>query len=300
MTMMMMINNNLTFFLSIFVFFPLGHCVAGRIIFELFADICPTTCENFRALCTGEKGLSKVAGKALHYKGAPFHRIIKDFMVQGGDFTKGNGTGGESIYGGTFNDEGFEIDHKQPMLLSMANRGPNTNGSQFFITTQPTPHLNGIHVVFGHVLQGQEVVTQIENQAVDEKSRPINDVKVSNCGELIPKAKAKGAEKKAEKKKAKRKHDSDSSSSNNSSSSSDAESQSDSSSDEATKRKRSKKKKKFKKQSKVAKKKDKKKVKKKAKKAETDNSPVKVFASDDLNDLVSQCVSQVTKEPGGQ
>ncbi|CAH3134174.1 unnamed protein product [Porites lobata] len=116
---------------------------AGRIIFELFADICPKTSDNFRALCTGEKGLSRTSGKPLHYKGSGFHRVIKDFMIQGGDFTKGNGTGGESIYGGTFNDEGFQLKHETAMLLSMANKGPNTNGSQFFITTQPAPHLDG-------------------------------------------------------------------------------------------------------------------------------------------------------------
>ncbi|XP_068730674.1 peptidyl-prolyl cis-trans isomerase G-like isoform X2 [Montipora capricornis] len=273
--------------------------LAGRIIFELFADVCPRTCENFRALCTGEKGLSKVSGKALHYKGAPFHRIIKDFMIQGGDFTKGNGTGGESIYGGSFNDEGFEIDHEQPMLLSMANRGPNTNGSQFFITTQPAPHLNGIHVVFGHVLQGQEVVSQIENQSVDDKSRPLSDVKIGNCGELIPKTKAK-AEKKAEKKKAKRKHDSDASSSSDSSSSTDTESgsssSSSSSSDESVKKKRSRKKKKMKRQKqreivkKMKKKKEKKKAKKK-KKTDINNSP-----EDDKPGKSSTAFSTVTAD----
>ncbi|KAJ7382873.1 hypothetical protein OS493_032242, partial [Desmophyllum pertusum] len=197
----------------------------GRVIFELFADICPKTCDNFRALCTGEKGLSKASGKALHYKGSPFHRVIKDFMIQGGDFTKGNGTGGESIYGGTFNDECFQLKHEKPLLLSMANRGPNTNGSQFFITTQPTPHLDGIHVIFGHVLQGQEVISEIENQRVDDKSRPQVDVKIGNCGELIPKAKAKATVKKAEKKKRKKKQESDSSSSCDSNTESDTESE---------------------------------------------------------------------------
>ncbi|CAH3192432.1 unnamed protein product [Porites evermanni] len=214
---------------------------AGRIIFELFADICPKTSDNFRALCTGEKGLSRTSGKALHYKGSGFHRVIKDFMIQGGDFTKGNGTGGESIYGGTFNDEGFHLKHETAMLLSMANRGPNTNGSQFFITTQPAPHLDGIHVIFGHVLQGQEIVSEIEIQRVDDKSRPLVDVKIINCGELIPKAKAK--EKKAEKKRRKSKRHSDSSSSDtDSSSSSGSESDSDQSSiDERTHKKEKKK-----------------------------------------------------------
>ncbi|KAL9967066.1 hypothetical protein ACROYT_G025229 [Oculina patagonica] len=235
----------------------------GRVIFELFADICPKTCDNFRSLCTGEKGLSKVSGKALHYKGSLIHRVIKDFMIQGGDFTKGNGTGGESIYGGTFNDESFELKHEKPMLLSMANRGPNTNGSQFFITTQPTPHLDGIHVIFGHVLQGQEVISEIENQRVDDKSRPQVDVRISNCGELIPKAKAKAIVKKAEKKKRKTEQESDSSAKSDSKSESDTQSESESSSDEDQKKKRAKKKNREKRKKDSAKRK--KKTKKKAK-----------------------------------
>ncbi|CAH3134262.1 unnamed protein product [Porites lobata] len=249
---------------------------AGRIIFELFADICPKTSDNFRALCTGEKGLSRTSGKALHYKGSGFHRVIKDFMIQGGDFTKGNGTGGESIYGGTFNDEGFQLKHETAMLLSMANRGPNTNGSQFFITTQPAPHLDGIHVIFGHVLQGQEIVSEIEIQRVDDKSRPLVDVKIINCGELIPKAKAKAAEKKAEKKRKKSKRHSDSSSSDtDSSSSSGSESDSDQSSiDERQKKKRIKTKRR-KKMSESVKRKDKKKAKKKKKEIKDSPGDVK-------------------------
>ncbi|XP_031556497.1 peptidyl-prolyl cis-trans isomerase G-like [Actinia tenebrosa] len=203
---------------------------AGRIIFELFADVCPKTCENFRSLCTGDAGVGKVTGKHLHFKGCPFHRVVKDFMIQGGDFTSGNGTGGESIYGGTFNDESFDLKHDRPMLLSMANRGPNTNGSQFFITTQPAPHLNGIHVVFGHVIQGIEIVQDIENQPTNEKSHPIADIRIENCGELIPKSKAK-----AEKLKKKRQV----------SPSDESESESESS-DEERKRKKGKKKKKTK------------------------------------------------------
>eukprot|EP00920_Eleutheroschizon_duboscqi_P001668 GHVT01004178.1.p2 GENE.GHVT01004178.1~~GHVT01004178.1.p2 ORF type:complete len:173 (+),score=12.28 GHVT01004178.1:1464-1982(+) len=123
---------------------------AGRLEFELFAKDAPRCAENFRALCTGEKGMG-TSGKPLHYKGCGFHRIIPQFMCQGGDFTKGNGTGGESIYGEKFADEPFVHKHSTPFLLSMANAGPNTNGSQFFITTASCSWLDGKHVVFGKV-----------------------------------------------------------------------------------------------------------------------------------------------------
>ncbi|XP_046453626.1 peptidyl-prolyl cis-trans isomerase G-like isoform X1 [Daphnia pulex] len=174
----------------------IGGIAAGRIVMELFNDIAPITCENFRSLCTGEKGIGKTTGKPLHYKGIVFHRVVKDFMIQSGDFSNGNGTGGESIYGGTYEDEEFVKKHEQPFLLSMANRGKDTNGSQFFITTQPSPHLDNIHVVFGHIISGQAVVKQIEGLPVDRRSRPLQDAKVVNCGELVPKAKPKEEKKK--------------------------------------------------------------------------------------------------------
>ncbi|KAG8178069.1 hypothetical protein JTE90_007054 [Oedothorax gibbosus] len=157
----------------------------GRITMELFNQVCPITCENFRALCTGELGFGKTTNKPLHYKDAPFHRVVKNFVIQGGDFVAGNGTGGESIYGGQFKDENFDIPHDKPFLLSMSNRGKDTNGSQFFITTQPAPHLNGKHTVFGQVLLGQEVVTKIENIKTDSNCRPTKDVCISACGELV-------------------------------------------------------------------------------------------------------------------
>lgn len=167
---------------KVFFDMTIGGEPAGRIVFELRADIAPKTAENFRALCTGEKGIGK-RGKPLHYKGSKFHRVIPEFMCQGGDFTNGNGTGGESIYGDTFEDESFELRHNVPGLLSMANRGPNTNGSQFFITTTLTPWLNGKHVVFGKVVEGMDVVKTIE--ALGSRSGMTQqEIVVADCGQL--------------------------------------------------------------------------------------------------------------------
>ena len=166
------------------VFFDMtiGGAPAGRIEMTLRADVVPKTAENFRALCTGEKGMGK-QGKPLHFKGSAFHRVITSFMCQGGDFTAGNGTGGESIYGAKFADENFQLKHTGPGVLSMANAGPGTNGSQFFLCTVKTDWLDGKHVVFGSVTKGMEVVKAIE--AVGSQSgKTAKPVVIADSGQI--------------------------------------------------------------------------------------------------------------------
>jgi cyclophilin family peptidyl-prolyl cis-trans isomerase len=160
---------------TVFFDVSIGGKLAGRITMELFADVVPDTARNFLELCTGKNGFG--------YKGCTFHRVIPGFMLQGGDFTNHNGTGGKSIFGGKFKDENFNLKHTEPGILSMANSGPNTNGSQFFITVAKTDWLDGKHVVFGKVTDGMDVVRAVEKVG-SRQGATSQPVKIEDCGQL--------------------------------------------------------------------------------------------------------------------
>ncbi|KAL7443870.1 hypothetical protein ACHAXH_007724 [Discostella pseudostelligera] len=162
-----------------------GEPTTGRITFGLFGKVAPRTVENFRSLCACDKGYGKISGKLLCYRGTTFHRIIPNFMIQGGNISGNNGVGGESIYGGYFDDESFEVPHNKMYLLNMANKGPNSNGSQFFINTVKTSWLDNKNVVFGMVLSGFELVDEIEAVGTNEGT-PQVEVTIHSSGELLP------------------------------------------------------------------------------------------------------------------
>ena len=167
---------------KVFFQISIGEKDVGKLVFELRKDIVPQTAENFRQLCIGSTKKAST-GHPLAFKGSKFHRIIPGFMVQGGDFTRGNGTGGESIYGQKFKDENFKLRHTERGQLSMANAGPNTNGSQFFVTSVPCPWLDGKHVVFGKLVEGEDTFKAMEAQGTSNGT-PRSKVTITDCGEL--------------------------------------------------------------------------------------------------------------------
>ena len=152
------------------------------VVIELNAKECPKTCENFRSLCTGERGRGALSKAPLHYRGVRIHRIVRNFLVQGGDIVRGDGFGGESIFGGQFADENLDGKHDGPGIVSMANAGRDMNGSQFYITTAAAPHLDRLSVVFGRVVGGMDVVQRVERVAVDANDCPIGEVRIDDCG----------------------------------------------------------------------------------------------------------------------
>ena len=172
---------------KVFLNIQINNKDAGKIVIELFSKDCPKTTQNFFDLCTGSRGSTYVDGKpapkALTFQNSIFHRVIPGFMAQGGDFTNANGTGGVSIYGAKFNDENFIHKHTEPYMLSMANAGPNTNGSQFFLTFAPAKWLDGKHVVFGKVTAGFEIIQAIEKLG-SNSGKVTGEVKIYGCGEL--------------------------------------------------------------------------------------------------------------------
>jgi len=165
----------------VFMDIQIGETPAGRMKIELFSDIVPKTAENFRQLCTGEY---RVNSRPMGYKNSIFHRVVPNFMCQGGDFVKGDGTGSFSIYGERFPDENFTEKHTGPGLLSMANSGPNTNGCQFFVTTAKCDFLDDKHVVFGRVIDGMLTLRKIEHVSTGQNNRPKLTVKIVECGEM--------------------------------------------------------------------------------------------------------------------
>lgn len=179
-------NHDLRTLPKVFLDIAVGAQPPQRLVFALYADTTPKTAENFRQLCTGEHAGRSARGKAFHYKGSVLHRMIPSLMVQGGDFESSNGTGGESIYSRRFEDENFRDKPSRRGLLAMANDGPNTNGSNFFVLFAPAEHLERHHVVFGELLEGWTLLDSLEKLSTDECMRPLEDCVVVDCGELRP------------------------------------------------------------------------------------------------------------------